>query len=47
MSNFQQQNRTFTHLWELTDVVQNQKIVYNWKYFIQENLKSHIDEICK
>jgi len=26
------EGRKFTHLWEITEVMPNQKIVYNWKY---------------
>ena len=26
------ENRTFTHLWKLTEVIPHQKITYNWKY---------------
>ena len=26
------EDRTFTHLWKLTEVIPLQKIVYNWKY---------------
>lgn len=26
------EGRNFTHLWEITEVISNQKIVYNWKY---------------
>ena len=28
----QVKNRKFTHLWKLTQVIPNKKIVYNWKY---------------
>jgi uncharacterized protein YndB with AHSA1/START domain len=26
------EDRKFTHLWEIIEVIPNQKIVYNWKY---------------
>lgn len=26
------EGRKFTHLWEIAEVIPNQKIVYNWKY---------------
>lgn len=26
------EGRNFTHLWEITEVISNEKIVYNWKY---------------
>jgi uncharacterized protein YndB with AHSA1/START domain len=26
------EDRTFTHLWKITEVIPEQKIVYNWKY---------------
>ncbi len=26
------ENRVFTHLWTITEVIPNQKISYNWKY---------------
>ena len=26
------EGRKFTHLWEIVEVIPNQKIVYNWKY---------------
>jgi len=26
------EGRQFTHLWEIVEVIPNQKIVYNWKY---------------
>jgi len=26
------EGRNFTHLWKITEVISNQKIVYNWKY---------------
>ncbi|WP_106792641.1 SRPBCC domain-containing protein [Aquimarina sp. Aq78] len=26
------ENRTFTHLWKITEVVPNQKIKYSWRY---------------
>ncbi|HMC01942.1 MAG TPA: SRPBCC domain-containing protein [Flavobacteriaceae bacterium] len=28
----QVENRTFTHLWKITEVIPGKKIVYNWKY---------------
>jgi len=28
----QNENRTFTHLWKITEVIQERKISYNWKY---------------
>lgn len=28
----QVENRNYTHLWRITEVIPNQKIVYNWKY---------------
>lgn len=28
----QTSDRTFTHLWKVTEVIPNQKISYNWKY---------------
>ncbi len=30
--NVQTENRNFTHLWKLTDVIPFKKITYNWKY---------------
>lgn len=26
------ENRTFTHLWKITEVIPHKKITYNWKY---------------
>ena len=28
----QVEDRKFTHLWEITDVIEKEKITYNWKY---------------
>ncbi|PHR72205.1 MAG: ATPase [Lutibacter sp.] len=39
------EDRIYTHLWELTDVIPQKKIVYNWKYLEHQGNANVIFEL--
>lgn len=41
------ENLTFTHLWKITEVISEKKIVYNWKYREYKGDSSVIFELFK